>query len=117
MNKSIRLQILKSKLGRPHSESRPNGKCKNLRGLGDPRKRMQPGRLQKLSWRERQQQEEEDAKRFAEKEARRLAVEEAKRLAAEEAKRLAAAEEAKCLGEVEAGRIAEVWLPRKSFAG
>ena len=49
-----------------------------------------------------QQQEEEEARRFAEEEARRLAAEEARRLVAEEAKRLAAAEEAKCFAEVEA---------------
>ena len=30
---------------------------------------------------------------------------------------MAAAEEAKRLAEVEAGRISEVWLPRKSFDG
>ena len=72
---------------------------------------------QKLSRRGEQQQEDEEAKRFAEEEVRRLDVEEARCLAAEEAKRLAAAEEAKRLAEVEAGRISEVWLPRKSFDG
>ena len=40
---------------------------------------------QKLSWREKQQQEEEEAKRFAAEEARRLDVKEAKCLAPEEA--------------------------------
>ena len=54
-SKTIRPQILKNKFGRPHSERRPHGRRKSLRGLGKPMKRMQPERLQKLGWREKRQ--------------------------------------------------------------